>query len=114
MHQSEERYWIAINGSSCALTSFPLREPMVTPTPEQLIGFPTLEEAQEAQRVCLYAPIEEANEFIQKLLPDIHSGRVRYIRPEHPQPSTRGATTWTDSAAVHELVQEAHIKHTAN
>jgi len=33
----------------------PLREPLVTPTPEQLFGFPTLEEAEEAQRICMTA-----------------------------------------------------------
>jgi hypothetical protein len=124
MHQSEARYWIAINGSSCAISSFPLRNPMVTPTPEQLFGFPTLEEAQEAQRICLYAPIEQANAFIQSLARDVKSGRVRYIRPEHPQPpvgeseflgrTVWGTTTWTDSAEMHATVQKAHIKHTAN
>ena len=28
-----KRYWIAINGTSCAYASLPLQEPKVTPTP---------------------------------------------------------------------------------
>jgi len=51
----DTRYWIAINGDSCALCSIPLREPLVTPTPEKLFGFPTLKEAEEAQRICMTA-----------------------------------------------------------
>jgi hypothetical protein len=35
--EMNERYWIAFNGSSCALYKLPLREPLVTPTPEQLL-----------------------------------------------------------------------------
>ena len=38
------RYWIAINGPTCALSALPWQNPMATPTPEQLLGFPTLEE----------------------------------------------------------------------
>jgi hypothetical protein len=71
--------------------------PIVSPTPEQLFGFPTLEESQEAQRICLESPtIEEANRFIQSLAPHIRSGRIIYIRPDNPEPPTRGVTAWLD------------------
>jgi hypothetical protein len=113
--QSEERYWIAINGASYAISSFPLRNPMVTPTPELLIGFPTLEEAQEALDVCLHSPIAQRDVFFLRRAPDVKAGRIRLIRPEHSQPSAPGdPTMWTDSADVHGVVQEAHIKHAAN
>ena len=104
-----ERYWIAINSSSCALCSFPLRNPMLTPTPEQLLGFPTLEEAERAQRICIQAPMHEVRRFLKSLAPDVHSGRIRVIQPTHPQPP--GAPcAWTESAEAHQVVQEAFIK----
>jgi hypothetical protein len=113
---ADERYWywIAINGASCARTSIPLKNPKVTPTPEQLFGFLTPEEAAEAQHTCLTAPIRDANLFIQSLGRRVKLGQVRYIRPKHPQPPTRGHTSWTDDEDVHQAVQQFHIKTTAN
>ena len=52
-NDGESYWWIAINGPSCARSNFPMRKPLVTPTPEQLIGFPTAEEAEQAQHTCL-------------------------------------------------------------
>jgi hypothetical protein len=111
---SEWKYWIALNGSSCAISSLPLRQPHVTPTPVELVGFPTFEEAYDAQQICLHAPIEEVRRFLRGLIPDIRSGRLRLIQPKHPQPPTRGQTLWTDSSEVHGLVQRAHIQSTSN
>jgi hypothetical protein len=111
---TEERYWIAINGPSCARSSLPMRNPRVTPTPQQLFGFLTPEEAQKAQHICLTAPIPEVKKFMRDLQPGVASGRVRYIRPEHPQPPTRGQTMWTEDEGVHQAVQHFHIKTTAN
>jgi len=106
----EERYWIAINGPSCALCTFPLREPLVTPTPVALFGFVTLEEAKEAQRICLNDPVKKVQRFIQKNLGcRIRQGEVRYIRPDHPQPPTEGATAWTESDDAHAFMQRAVI-----
>jgi hypothetical protein len=34
------RYWIAINQHTCALSSVPMRHPVVSPTPEQLAAIP--------------------------------------------------------------------------
>lgn len=61
MHSSDkdERFWIAINGASCAMTALPMRNPLLTPTPEQMLGFPTPEEARRAQHIYLTAPMEE-------------------------------------------------------
>jgi len=91
-----DRYWIAINGASCAYSSIPMRDPKVTPTPQRLIGFPTLDEAVEAQLICLTAPLDEVRRFVESLRPDVMSGRVRVITPEHPQPPTEGPTAWTE------------------
>jgi len=109
-----ERYWIAINGATCALCSLPLREPFVTPTPEQLLGFPTVEEAERAQRICLFEPKEDVNRFLRRLAHDVKAKRIRYIRPEHPQPPSREATAWTESDEAHGIMQQAFITGNLN
>jgi hypothetical protein len=91
-----KRYWIAINGASCAHTSIPLLEPTTVPVARQLVSFPTLEEAQEAQRICLHAPIEEVNLFFDGLRPAVKAGRMRVIEPESPEPPTTGPTAWME------------------
>ena len=106
---TDERYWIALNGSSCAMTSMPMRHPLLTPTPQQMLGFPTFEEAKQAQRICL-----EAVEFLKSLAPDVKSGRVRVIQPKHPQPPTAEQSIWTEDAEAHQAVQRVHIKTTSN
>ena len=90
------RYWIAINGSSCALFPIPLRNPVTTPTAQQLFGFPTLKEAQKAQHICLNAPIPEAKAFFDSLRPDVISGRIAHLTPANPDPQTRGQTVWME------------------
>jgi hypothetical protein len=111
---TDERYWIAINGSSCALSPLPMRNPKASPTPEQLIGFPTLEEAQFAQNLCLHAPMKKVRRFFANLAPDVHSGRIRVIRPAYPHPQTSGPTAWTEDTDVHQVLQQAFIKTTSN
>jgi hypothetical protein len=107
---NDARYWIAINGPSCALCTRPLKEPLVTPTPEQMFGFSTLEEAERAQRICLMEPIKKVHSFIQEELSmRIKLGQVRHIRPDHPQPPTQGATAWTESDDAHAIMQRAFI-----
>jgi hypothetical protein len=108
-----KRYWIAINGASCALTSMPFEEPVTVPVARQLIGFPTLEEAQEAQRVCLQAPMKEVDRFWERLRPDVHAGRVRVINPAQPEPPTHGATQWMEGSqadAIREHLREGTAK----
>jgi hypothetical protein len=111
---TNERYWIALNGSSCALSSLPMQNPLLTPTPEQLIGFPTWEEAEDAQRICLQASMDVIRGFFAGLRPHVGSGRIRVIRPAHPQPPTSGPTMWTESTEVHTVAQAAFVKMTAN
>lgn len=69
---------------------------VVTPTPEQMWGFSTLDEAQRAQQICLNAPIADAMRFLQGLGPDIKAGRVVYVRPANPESRTRGPTMWME------------------
>jgi hypothetical protein len=116
MTHDSERYWIAINGTSCATFSLPLRNPLVTPTPSQLLGFPTSEEALHAQRICLEAPMHEVRAFFKSLSPDVKAGRIRVIRPPHPQPPTRGRCGSTirkyiKSSRIHSSKQLRTKKH---
>jgi hypothetical protein len=110
----DTRYWIAINGPSCSLCAIPLCEPLVTPTPEQLFGFPTLEEAEGAQQICLNAPMKKANRYLRGLSGDITSGRIRHIRPKYPQPPSKEATAWTENDDAHEMMQRAFITGESN
>lgn len=106
-----ERFWIAINGDSCALCSIPLRNPLVTPTPEHLFGFETLEEAQEAREINLTGSARQIKQLVKRLSTDFS---IRYIRPKHPQAPTREATAWTDSDEAHDIMQRALIGRTLN
>lgn len=99
------RYWIAINGSSCALASLPFTNPKVTPIPRQLIGFSTYNEAREAQRICLNDPTSKVIQFMENLQSRVKAGQVMIIQPSHPQPSTKGPTLWTDDDEIHAINQ---------
>ncbi|MEQ1843413.1 MAG: hypothetical protein ABL994_23650, partial [Verrucomicrobiales bacterium] len=65
------RYYIAINGASCAISRFPCpRRPEPIPRAQALIGFPTLEEAEEAQSLCLTSPIPHVEEAVARWAKD--------------------------------------------
>jgi hypothetical protein len=96
------RYWIAINGPSCARTSVPMRHPTVSPTPEQLVGFPSELEARAAQRLCLEEPMPIVRRFFENLEPHVRSGVVKIIQPAHPEPPTTGPTFWMDTLDPHD------------
>lgn len=93
---SGPRYWIAINGPTCAMASWAMERPVCVPTPEQLIGFPTPEEARAAQQVCLRSSTAEVREFMAGLRVLVMSGRLRIIQPASPQPWTREQTLWIE------------------
>jgi hypothetical protein len=96
--KNEWYYWLAVNKASVACSPAPGRRGCVgvIPTPEQLLGFPTLEEARDVQRFLLTAPIALVERYMtEELPPRIRAGEVAYVRPEHPQPPTRGPTVWT-------------------
>ena len=93
----DRRYWIAINGPSCARTSIPLRHPKVSPTPDLLLGFPSPDEAREAQRICLEEPLTTVQQFIENLRPRVRAGEVQWIQFDHPEPPTTGPTAWLEA-----------------
>jgi hypothetical protein len=81
----------------------PFVEPTTVPVARQLIGFPTLEEAREAQQICLTAPMEEVDRFFENLRPNVKAGRVRVIKPESPEPPTTGTTQWMERSQADEI-----------
>jgi hypothetical protein len=96
MNKDQCFYWIAINGASCALARYPLPVPTVKPTPELLIGFPTHEEAVQAQHFLLTAPHESLPPTLEEwrlraLLPE---SDITIVMPAHPERPTTGATHW--------------------
>jgi hypothetical protein len=92
----EWKYWIAINGASCAMSALPMRKPKVSPTPQQMLGFPTLEEAKHAQHVCLTAPLDDVKRFLASLSADVKAGRIIAITPANSEPPTYGPTMWLE------------------
>lgn len=90
-------YYIAINGPSCALSRIPWNEPpIVSPTPQQLIGFPTVEEAEEMQAACLHDAIPAVEKKLLDLVPRVEAGEVQILTNPHPEPPTTGQTIWTN------------------
>jgi hypothetical protein len=91
-----EYWWLAVNRSSVTACFLPMpRTVRVSPTPQQLIGFPTQEEQLAVRKFLLSAPMGEVARFMkEKLLPRVQSGEVAYIRPENPEPPTKGQTAW--------------------
>lgn len=90
----EEPLWyIAINGSSCALAPFALFWPFeVEPVPQQMIGFPTLAQAHKAQKTCLSEPIDVVKKAFSKWA---SRDDVVILEADNPEPQTYGATGWT-------------------
>jgi hypothetical protein len=101
-------FYIATNGASCAISrvDFP-SQPEVIPRPRCLIGFATLKEAEQAQRICLNEPIPEVTRMMRQWADD---PAVTYIVNENPEPATGGTTIWVarkeNDAAVREMRDE--------
>jgi hypothetical protein len=90
------RYWIAINGASCARSLVPMRHPQVSPTPVQLLGFLTGEAAHAAQQICLTASLPAVQAFLERLREPVRTGDVRVIQFRQPEPPTPGPMVWQD------------------
>jgi|ERR1035438_8979699 hypothetical protein len=97
MTEAKKLYWIAINGATVARSMMPMVRPTTRPRAEQLVGFPTTEEATSAQQLLLTAPIKQAERYIADLGARVASGELRLIRPKNPEPPTREETSWTDA-----------------
>lgn len=93
----KEFWWVAINGPSAALCGFPARpsEILCSPRPGQLIGFPTMREAREAQKFMLEAPVAEVIRVMQECwVLRLRAGEMYVINVPNPEPSTTGPTCW--------------------
>lgn len=89
-----EKWWIAINGSSCAACPWPANEVHTIPRAWNLIGFPTREEQLTAQKLLLTASQSRMRQYLERLLPRIESGEIGLVVNDDPDPSTRGSTRW--------------------
>jgi hypothetical protein len=101
-------YWIATNGDSCALCTTPMATSvMCSPTPENLIGFPSFQEASEAQRICLNEPSQDISSYLLALRSRMD---VAIVVTKDPEPKTRGTTVWFshDDRVVRQI-----LSHTA-
>jgi len=84
-----EKYWIAINGASVVFCPLPAKNPpTVAPTPEQLIGFSTAEEAKHIQEKLLTCPVNEIIPTMRNLRAKWKRGEIGYVTPKTPQPPT--------------------------
>jgi hypothetical protein len=93
----EKRYWIAINGPSCAISSIPFSNPITSPVAYQYIGFRTYAEARQAQKICLHGTEAEMESFFRVNKQRVRSGDIRVIQPPAPQPWTKGPTLWMEA-----------------
>jgi len=63
----ETHYWLAINGASCAMSSFPMPATVtVAPRPKMLVEFPTHGEAKTAQYSLLTDSIAKCCKLMDK------------------------------------------------
>lgn len=92
----ENWWWLAINGATCAASFLPLPETVVvSPTPQQLVGFKTREAQKAAQKKLLTAPMPEVCRYMREVLPAKRDrGEIKVIRPKKPQRPTDGPTMW--------------------
>ena len=90
--ENETRWWLALNGSSCAPSPYPLPATLrVVPKPELLLGFHTREEQTEICQFILTATINKVHKRIRRILKD---KRVLSIVSEGPPQPPSGETHW--------------------
>jgi hypothetical protein len=95
MEEEKKYYWVAVNKSSvAACLNVPLARPGVTPTPESLIGFEVAQEAREALRFLLTAPIKKIPAQLTKWQ---KRGDVKIIVPGSPEPPCN-TTVWHEQS----------------
>jgi hypothetical protein len=92
--RTQEWWWLAINGSSCAACFMATPAMTVSPTPELLVGFSTRDEQLRTQKFLLTAPIDDVTRFLTTTLKSkADNNEVALIRPALPKPPCE-QTTW--------------------
>lgn len=87
-------FWIAINGSSCAISRIQFRWPIkVTPSPEILVGFVKEGDAIDAQHDALNIPANRLKKFWDKLS---NNKNAVIIKLANHGPQTYGQTIWEE------------------
>src|ERR1700678_3201625 len=89
----DQMYWLAVNQASCAMCDLPAtaEEIECTPTPQQLIGFKSRDEAKEWQQFMLTAPIHQVKARAKK---GLDRDKVTIITPANPEEPC-DKTLWT-------------------
>lgn len=89
-------YWVAINGSSvsASLLSLLPRPHRILPTPEMLIGFASRDEAQQAQKYLLTAPIDECQKRLLEYRKRADHGEIALYFFAYPERQTSDGTQW--------------------
>jgi hypothetical protein len=101
--KTEKTYWwLAINGSSCAVSPMPLPDTVVVrPQPHTLLGYQTQAEQLKDQQFFLTASIEEIARYQNgPMRKKVASGEVRFKGCAMPDVPTKGPTCWLSGAAM--------------
>jgi hypothetical protein len=97
MNQLKKLWWLALNGSTVSPSAMPFVNPIVTPTPEQLVGFPSQSEQLEVLQYLRTASATDKSRYICERMPkEVQAGRLVYKRLLESQPPSREGTNWTD------------------
>ena len=88
-------WWLAINGASCAASSFPLPDDVVVrPTPERLLGYRTQAEQLDDLHRFLHHPLDSVRNYVRQILPKkVKAGDIQQRIMKDPQRPTRD-TLW--------------------
>lgn len=95
--KKQEWWWVAVNGETAALSPIASETPpLIQPTPEQLLGYRTLDEAKAAQQFLLTAPVSDIYRSMVggDLAKRIKAGEISYFLPKKPELPTKGPTQW--------------------
>ena len=99
MTDKRKWWWLAINGASCAASSFPVEKSRlcISPIPEIVIGYETQDEQIERQKFFLNAAIPDIERYLQgELMALVSIQQATAQRLPNPEPPTDGPTIWTD------------------
>jgi hypothetical protein len=92
-------WWVAATQDSAAMSPWPMSVRVCCiPTPEQLFGFESFEEARKVQHMMMTAPLETLTEFVNKCGKQLQEGTAtfRYLRPANPE-QPLAYTAWSDA-----------------
>jgi hypothetical protein len=101
MNERKKLWWLAFNGTTVSPSLMPFVNPVVTPTPEQLLGFPSQSEQLEVLQYLRTASAADKNRYICERMPkEVQAGRLVYKRLFETQLPSREGTNWTEGGEI--------------